>query len=354
MKIALINDTHFGTRSDSQIFTDYFFKFFEEIFYPYLKTNNINTVFHLGDLVDRRKFINFNTLNQVRTRFLEPLEQMGVHTHILLGNHDTYYKNTNELNSLVELLDGKYKNINIIDKPTELWLGNDGFALIPWINKNNNKESMEFLDTTSCPIAVGHFELNGYEVVPGLKHNGGMDDQPLRKFEQVWSGHFHQKSSNNNIHYLGSQYQITFSDLSVKKGFHVFDTETRTLEFIENPFRMFHSINYNDENPDIIEDMINNTDFSQYENGYVKIFVNEKNNPYLFDRFLDNLYDVQVGNVTIIEDLHHDILDDSDVVDMSKDTLSLIIDEIESMEEIKDKDELKKIMKELYMESLSL
>ena len=157
MKIALINDTHFGARADSQIFADYFFQFFEETFFPYIQENKIDAIFHLGDLMDRRKFVNFNTLNNTRKRFLEPLEDIGIETHILLGNHDTYYKNTNELNSVRELLGNRYKNFNIIETPQELWLDKEGFVMIPWINKSNKNDCLKLLDSTSCPIAVGHF-----------------------------------------------------------------------------------------------------------------------------------------------------------------------------------------------------
>ena len=37
MKIALLNDTHFGARNDSNIFDEYFYKFYDNIFFPYLK-----------------------------------------------------------------------------------------------------------------------------------------------------------------------------------------------------------------------------------------------------------------------------------------------------------------------------
>ena len=45
MKIAIINDTHFGVRNDHQGFLDYMFQFFDEQFFPYLVENNIKTVF---------------------------------------------------------------------------------------------------------------------------------------------------------------------------------------------------------------------------------------------------------------------------------------------------------------------
>ena len=58
MKIALITDTHFGARNDSLLFLDFFRKFYENIFFPTLKERGIKEIIHLGDVVDRRKFIN--------------------------------------------------------------------------------------------------------------------------------------------------------------------------------------------------------------------------------------------------------------------------------------------------------
>ena len=100
MKIALLNDTHFGARNDSPAFLDYFMRFYNEIFFPYLKENNITTLIHLGDVVDRRKFINFKTAHTFREDFMHRLYKEGIDTHIILGNNDTYYKNTNELNEI--------------------------------------------------------------------------------------------------------------------------------------------------------------------------------------------------------------------------------------------------------------
>ena len=99
MKIALINDTHFGARGDSQLFFDYFMKFFDEVFFPYLKENNIDTIIHAGDFMDRRKFVNFNILIQVRNKFIKHLKENDIKMHCILGNHDVYYRNTNDVNS---------------------------------------------------------------------------------------------------------------------------------------------------------------------------------------------------------------------------------------------------------------
>ena len=103
MKIALLNDTHFGCRNDSPAFMKYQNRFYEELFFPYLIENNIKTLIHLGDVVDRRKFINHNTAHNFKHKFWNKLDELNIDTHVLLGNHDTYYKNTNEVNAIGNL-----------------------------------------------------------------------------------------------------------------------------------------------------------------------------------------------------------------------------------------------------------
>lgn len=348
LKLAIINDTHFGARNDSQLFLDQSFKFFEEQFFPYCKENNITTVLHLGDFLDRRKFVNFNTLSQVRTRFIDKINEYGIQVHCILGNHDTYYRNTNRINSIRELFSDT-DNFHLYEDPVELEFGGLCIGMVPWINKNNTEQCIDFIKNSTCPIMAGHFELDGYEVMRGVKYDGGLNDKLFSRCEMVLSGHFHSKYSKNNVHYLGTQYQLTFSDLNVKKGFHVLDTETRDLRFVENPVNVFHAITYEED-----EDMLER-DYSKYENSYVKVYVFEKNNPYLFDKFLDKLYDVKVANLTVIEDMGVDDTEE-DSLDISKDTVSIINDEVDTMTNVPDdqKSRIKSLMRELYMESLSL
>ncbi len=347
MKIPIINDTHFGARNDSPVFIDYFLDFFEQDFFPYCKENNITDVIHLGDFLDRRKYVNFNTLNQVRTRFVEPLSAQGIRMHCILGNHDTYFKNTNEVNSLQEIFDDRFV---VYDKPSLIEFDGVSFTMIPWINKENYEETMDFMKKNSSPILCGHLELNGYQVLQGVMFENGMSDEALRKYEMVLSGHFHMKQHKNNVHYLGTQYQITFSDLNVPKGFHIFDTSDRSLEFVENPRKMFYSLEYDDEKNTSEE--ILSEDLSKYAGCFVKIFVNNKSKPFTFDKFLDKIYAVQPSNVTVVEDVDDEL--DDDAVDLAKGTLEIIYEEIDSIKEVDDPARLKKIFQELYMESLSL
>lgn len=349
MKIAIINDTHFGIRNDSPFFLEYSLEYFEREFFPYLISNGITNVLHLGDLFDRRKYINFNTLSQVRDRFFNMLKQLNITIHITIGNHDTYFKNTNNLNSLTQLF-SDHHNVNIIQEPTVLDFNGLCIGMIPWIAKDNETKCFNFIQNCSCPILAGHFEIAGFQVMNGVVHPTGIQENVFNRFEMVLSGHFHLKQTNKNIHYLGTQYQLNFGDVDSKKGFHVLDTENRTLEFIHNKKDIFHIIKYSDDTDKKIKYLEKLPD--SLKNCYVKIIVSKKEKPYTFDKFIDALYSSPVQELTIIEDYQEKISDTD--IDVAEDTLSIINKEIDGFEKIQDKAKLKVLIKDLYMESLTL
>lgn len=351
MKIAIVTDTHFGARNDSQLFLDHFVDFFEGVFFPALKKYDIDTVIHAGDLLDRRKYINFNTLNTVRKRVLEPMRDMDVTMHCILGNHDTYYKNTNDVNSIKELFDGKYDNFILYEKPETICLGGMDLALLPWINGENESEAEDFIKSTQAQWLVGHLELQGYEVLRGVKYDGGTDPALFSRFEQVLSGHFHCRQERGNVIYLGTPYQITFSDSGETKGFWILDTETREMEFIKNPDTMFHSLSYDDEAKDYTK-FISKT-HPQFKNKYVKLYVLKKENPYILDRVMDSLYNSGVYSLTIVDETDRLEKEEIEAADATKSTLEIIMDEIDNRAEIKNPDKVKEIVKEVYLESLS-
>ena len=346
MKIAVITDTHFGARNDAEIFSEYFYRFIDDVFLPYLETHKIDTVLHLGDLVDRRKYINFKTLQRLRTRFMKALQDRGIKVHLTLGNHDVFFKNTSELNSVTELFTG-LDNLTIYDEPAVVEFDGLDIGLVPWINRTNYDASLKFLDTAATEIVMGHFEIQGFEVYKGVRFDNGLTRDAFKRFEAVYSGHFHHKQVKGNITYLGSPFQITFSDLGVTKGFHVFDTETREMLFIENPDEMFHKFQYDD----LKNDYDTTKDRSQYKNRYVKIVVVNKTKPYIFDRYIDAFYDAGVANLSIIEDFG---IEDGlvDEINLELDTMTLISNEIDSMEHLEKPEKLKTLIQSLYVEAL--
>ena len=244
MKIAILNDTHCGCRNSSEVFMDYQERFYGDVFFPYLLENNITQILHLGDYYDNRKTVNLKALSHNRRIFLDKLREYNIHMDIIPGNHDVYFKNTNELNSLKELM-GHYMNeVDILMDPIVREYDGVKFGLVPWICPENEKEVMTFLDNCGADVIGGHFELAGFEMDKGLVCKEGMDPKPLQKFETVLSGHFHTKSSKGNIHYLGAQMEFFWNDAHDPKYFHIYDTETRELTPVQNNVTMFHKIYY--------------------------------------------------------------------------------------------------------------
>ena len=346
-KIAIINDTHFGVRNDSSFFLEKCLSYFENVVFPYIKENNITHMIHLGDFFDRRKYINFNTLREVRQRFLEKIPK-EVNFHIILGNHDTFYKNTNDVNSLKELFRG-YSNITLYDSPSTIDIDGLKISLIPWINDANKIEYCDYIQNCSSSILMGHFEIIGFEVINGVKHHSGISESLFNKFEMILSGHFHMKQSKKNIHYLGTQYQMNFGDANTLKGFHVLHTDTRELTFIENTDNIFNIIYYDDSSS--IEHILESEDVSKYSNSFLKVIVKNKNKPFLFDKFINALYSIDTQELMIIDDYSEKM--QNSLIDITEDTVSIINKEIDSLENDLNKDKLKLIIKDLYMEALS-
>jgi DNA repair exonuclease SbcCD nuclease subunit len=241
-KVAIITDQHFGARNDSPHFLDYYEKFYRDTFFPTLDSNGINTVLILGDTFDRRKYVNFYSLKRTKEMFFDELAKRNIQVHMLAGNHDTYFKNTNEVNS-VDLLLKEYNNINVIDKPTTIWLKEKHpICMMPWICPDNHDDSMFVLSDTDANICMGHFEIAGFAMHRGMPSQEGLNRGIFKKFDIVFSGHYHHRSNQDNIRYLGNPYELTWQDYNDPRGFHLFDLNSLDLEFIENPNVMFHRI----------------------------------------------------------------------------------------------------------------
>jgi DNA repair exonuclease SbcCD nuclease subunit len=344
MKAVLLNDTHFGYKADSPIVLEYFLSFMENQLFPYMKENNITTIFHLGDVFDRRKYINFKTLNEVRTRFFEPLRDMGVKVIAICGNHDTYYKNNNRVNSLDELIFG-YGNWEIYSEPTEIKTSSGCVALIPWINPENEEKTADFIINTTCPILFGHLELLGFQSIRGIFVDQGYDPRHFNKFEYVLTGHYHVKSSRDNIHYLGTQYQMAFSDVWEDKGFHVFDFKDRTLSFIKNPRKLFYTLDYNEDEPQKLN-------YEDFKDCYVKVFIKKRTKAPAFEKYVDKFYEAGVAELAITDEVTTN--PELVAVDVHKDTLQLLHEEIEIINDNSvDKKILAKIIDEAYNSALS-
>jgi hypothetical protein len=218
--------------------------------------------------------------------------------------------------------------------------------MIPWICDENKEEVYHFLDRDNVPeICCGHFEIDGFDMMRGTPGHGGLPPTLFDRFELTMSGHYHTRSYDDyhRIQYVGTPYEITFADMHDPRGFSVFDTETRELTFIANPFTMFDRIVYNDGWTGDVYSMTGKS---------VKLVVEKKTDLYSFDRFIDSVklagvYDLQI--IENIEGLHNVDVDGSITVENSQTLINQYIDNLTTSVS---KDSLKSFMSGLYMEAL--
>jgi DNA repair exonuclease SbcCD nuclease subunit len=347
LKVAIITDQHFGARNDSITFLDFFQKFYDDTFFPSIDAAGINTVLILGDTFDRRKYVNFYALDRAKKMFFDKLEERGIRVHMLAGNHDTYYKNTNDVNS-PDLLLREYNNIDVIDSPETIVIDGTSICMMPWICPENYQESLDEMKNTKADICMGHFEIAGFAMHRGMESHEGLSKETFDKFDMVFSGHYHHRSDDGHIYYLGNPYELTWQDYKDTRGFHLFDLDRRELEFIANPNTMFERVEYDDREQEPID-----LDTIDLNGKYVKLVVVNKTDYYKFDKFIQKLYNKGCYEIKIIEDFSEFEEGQINEEINLEDTVSVLSNYVDSIETDVDKEQIKTFMRTLYTEAVN-
>ena len=343
MKVLLITDQHFGVRNDNQHFINHYRKYYSKVVIPFIKAYGITEIIDLGDTFDKRKSVNFMSLEAAKEMWFDPIKDIGCKMTALVGNHDIYYKNTLRINAPNELL-GDY-DIDVIDEPTTRNYDGTDILFLPWICDENRDDTFRSITKSTAPVCMGHLELNGFEAHPGHVMNMGMDINPFDKFQRVFSGHYHMKSTKGNISYLGNPYQLYWNDYGCKRGFHVFDTETLKTTFYRNPFDMFYKLYYDNG-------VRNEIHPSDLEGTFVKLIVEDKGDQTKFDYAVRQLQSWGLADLKIIEDLSVE-MEDSLVLE-TEDTITLLDKYIDEIDLPVDSENVKSIMRSLYVEACEL
>ena len=340
MKVGLICDTHYGAKKGSKHLHDYFELFYKNVFFPALEEHGVEAIIHMGDAFDSRKSIDYQSLEWSKRVVFDPLRKYDV--HMIVGNHDTYYKNTNEVNS-PELLLQTYKNIKTYSNPTEVNIGGLNILFLPWINQENETKTLKLIEKTSCKVAMGHLELQGFRVNRQLIMEHGLQGELFKEFSHVFSGHYHTRSSDGRVFYLGNPYEMYWTDVNDTRGFHIFDTETLELIPINNPYKLFYNIYYEDTPYQVF-------DATEYENKIVKVIVRKKSKPKDFEKFIDKLYTAGIQDLKIIENFEVQENEDFEI-DEEENTMSILNRYIDEAEFEFDKNIIKGIFQDLYRQS---
>lgn len=351
--IVLVGDIHISARNDSSIMMNHQLNFFERTLFPYLEKNKIKDLLTFGDLFDRRKYTNHVILSAWKERFFNVLEEMDITFHTIVGNHDIPWANTLDSNTPSILL-VEYSNVKIYDKPQTIKMGKTDVVVIPWMCSDNTQECLDEIKNTKAQICFGHFDISGFEMHKGHSSEYGLDRKIFDRFDLVLSGHFHTRSIDGNIMYLGTPYELTWADVGDRKGFYKFDCSTRDIEFVENPVSIFNKLVWDDENKG--DDYHKTFDLNLIEDTFVKLVVANKTDPYQFDKFLNKLHSTSLAELKVIEDMtdyESDSVDDN-VIEL-EDTMTLIDSYIDGLGSVEfDRDKMKKLMKGLYTEALTM
>ena len=342
MKVAIITDQHFGFKKGSKLFHEYFQKFYEEVFFPTLQERGITTVIDMGDTFDSRKGIDLYSLDWAQRNYFDRIRDLDITLYSVVGNHTAFYKNTNEVNT-IDLLLREYDNVHTLTECSNIDIDGCKICMVPWINSDNSEYTYKMIRESSAKVAMGHLELNGFYAHHGYTMEDGDDIQPYQKFDRVFSGHYHTRSSDGRIFYLGNPYEMFWNDVGDPRGFHIFDTETYELETINNPFQMFRVIKYDDTPRQLFK-------FAEYKDKIVKLIVVNKSSQKEYDRFVDALSSANPYDLKIIEKTSEMDFGE-DAAEQTEDTLTLLDKFVDELETDLSKAKIKSLVKDLYRQA---
>lgn len=232
-KIGLFTDIHLGEHQDSPKWHKITLDFAEWVAKD-LKSREISTVLITGDIFHDRNEINLATIDAA-WKFFDILKDFKI--IITTGNHDCYYKNNSEINSLSIFKHSKH--IEIVDdyEFIENFYGKK-VSLVPWGYDISKLKKSDYI--------FGHFEINGFRLNNAkVCEHGTKTEDILLKSKRVFSGHFHHNDERDfgtkgEIIYVGSPFQFNFGDMSTKRGYYVLDFEDDSREFVENTISPKH------------------------------------------------------------------------------------------------------------------
>jgi len=260
-RVWFITDTHLGVKNNSNEWVEIIEDYFDNFFFPLLKENYRpgDVLIHLGDFFDSRQSVNLRVLN-LGVRIAEQLAEIfrdGI--WILIGNHDIFGKNTNEINSLksIKWIPG----ITICEEPASIKLGDKSFFMMPW-RKDSTEEEACLDEADQHDFLCCHCDIRGLKFNRFVNIEHGSDISKFKKFSRVFSGHIHYGQKLGNINMLGSPYELTRSDMGNIKGIYLFDLPTSTLDFYENDrspkFKRFFFDELLEKTPDEVNHEFNN------------------------------------------------------------------------------------------------
>jgi len=353
-KIALLGDTHFGVFDGRPLYHVFMERVYSQWFFPLMRDLGIRQCWQFGDLYDKRKGVDSFSASESRRYFFDKLEENDLILKALIGNHDAFFTNTIEVNS-PELLLSDCEMVTLYSKPITLPYGATTIDIIPWICRDNEEEIYEFIKKSDSDYCFGHFEIDGFAMYKGVEAHKGISRDLFKKYKRVFSGHYHTRSEDGNIMYVGTPHELTWNDWNDPRGIHIFDTDTGETTFHPCPFTLFEKIIYDEDKIDFKKKP--NIDVDHFSKKYVKLIVEKRTDFKKFDLFVTALNECGLHDLKIIENLE-DFENENVDIDLEKldldDTPTLLRNYVDGVDTDLDKNRLKRELILLYTEAKAL
>lgn len=224
--VAVISDCHIGIHQDSQIWHEITLNYANWL-YDILNKKNIKDIIICGDIHNNRNEISVQTINTVNN-FFKTLKDFNI--YITVGNHDAYYSDRSDINSLTLL--NEWKNVDIFDNIVSTYQYGKNIVFCPWATAVDK--------IPKCDILFGHFDIAGFNMTrQKISASGIMSNDILKICNLIFTGHFHlreeRKYEQGTIIYTGCPYELDWGDCgSDAKGVYILDIQNKKYEFIEN------------------------------------------------------------------------------------------------------------------------
>lgn len=344
--VAILADLHFGARNNNPFILANQRRFFDRVFFPYLRENSIETIFILGDVFDQRRSVNVGVMDEVADFFFTKLKDFNV--NVLIGNHDTFFKDTNRVNTVEHIMRQHVPSMTLaVDEPVEVTVGNCQISMVPWITGENWGVIAEHIKTTNSNMVFGHFEINGFEMTKGNFCDHGLQQSLFKRFDLVLSGHFHLRSNLGQIHYVGTPVQMDWNDFGSSKGFAVLDCNTKKLSYVNNPKQDFVKVDFPLANPDDADE--------DYSGCFVKISCSHGFKRTELDKFVEkvtscNPADVQVSEKPVLVSIDENVATEIESMETSA-AIEATMSALETTDDVRAK--LTTLLNEIYAEAMS-
>ena len=325
-KVIFIGDQHIEARNGSDAWRKFFKEYLLVYVLGYCKDNKIKHVISMGDFLDIRRSLLGEDMYWLVTEFIPLVAEYGITYHIIQGNHSQIRKDSNLLtwDDWIARESLPYGScVKAYTTPQDLVLGDTTFAILPWVNNSSHDITVEYINNTEATVALGHLELANFSMGGSLCKHGTLDTALLSKFENTYSGHFHNESESGCIKYLGTPYDLTWQDHldCTVKGIYTFGLLTNELTFIPNPegMSMFTVLEYNYTNiasakegkkwhdTSFLEDNLN------LLNKVIHINVTDRSDAPHFTKFIKTLRSVVCIDYTVIDTTQETIIDFEEV-----------------------------------------